>query len=121
MTPYFWIGLVITCVLHTPLDAQSPFDVQHAPTAPHRPPPFESATVPLRRFDVAPLRTDLVTDTSASWDYPLAGAVIGAVAGGLWGGWIARSNDYVGPPPYLFTVPVGAAAGFVAGLLVRGK
>jgi len=123
MTKQLWIGLLVAAALHAPLQAQSiRADAPQTATGPQRAGPLGDNPGPLLRDDVRPLLPPLTVDDGANWDYPLLGAVIGAVAGGLWGGWIAtRSDDYVGPPPYLLTVPVGAAAGFVAGLLVRGK
>jgi hypothetical protein len=52
--------------------------------------------------------------------YPALGVGIGALAGFAYGIYImASTQDYLGPPAYMLTVPVGAAAGAVVGLLAH--
>lgn len=51
------------------------------------------------------------------WRYPLTGAVVGAVAGAAWGSYVmATTDEYLAPPAYLVTVPLGAALGALLGV-----
>ena len=54
-----------------------------------------------------------------AWLYPAVGAVAGAVVGGVWGAYDANRSDYISPPPYLVTAPLGAAVGLLAGVLAN--
>lgn len=54
-------------------------------------------------------------------DYALVGAVTGAVVGGVFGVWSANKSDYIGPPPYYFSAPVGALLGIWVGLSLAGR
>lgn len=81
----------------------------HAPLSPgaYTPPgPGEAAAEPRAR--------------RSWWAYPATGAVVGAVVGGVWGTYSASRMDYLGPPPYLATAPLGAAVGFLAGVVANG-
>ena len=72
---------------------------------------LEAATVP----DATPVglmpAAERRTRSFAFW-----GGVAGAVAGGVWGYALhASADDWVGPPAFVFTVPVGVLTGALAG------
>jgi hypothetical protein len=52
----------------------------------------------------------------SAWKYPLRGAIIGAVAGAVWGTILmATADEYIGVPAHAFTVPGGALLGLAVG------
>jgi hypothetical protein len=51
------------------------------------------------------------------WRYPLIGAAAGAAAGTVLGIYVmARAEDYLAPPAFFVTAPLGAAVGALIGL-----
>lgn len=48
---------------------------------------------------------------------PLAGAVVGGIAGVFWGNHELDGVELIGPPPHVITIPVGAALGALAGII----
>lgn len=68
----------------------------------------------------APALPPAVKRDDARWNAAMIGVVVGAAVGGLIG-WSAEKDvrDSLAPPAYLFTVPAGAALGFVIGRYSR--
>lgn len=53
--------------------------------------------------------------SSTDWRYP----VWGAVAGGIWGTVVMlNADEWVAPPAYMVTIPLGAVVGGVAGWVI---
>jgi hypothetical protein len=49
----------------------------------------------------------------------LTGGLIGAAVGGLYGAYtMGRTEDYLGPPAYFYTVPGGALLGALVGAMI---
>ena len=60
--------------------------------------------------------------TSNRWLLPVAGTLLGAGLGIWWGHRIMDgADDWVAVPPYIYTVPVGAVAGLIVGVLANGS
>jgi hypothetical protein len=73
-------------------------------------------SAPLADVDGSPMafRTTSRVKTYAVW-----GGLGGAVAGGIWGlALLATAEDWIGPSPFVVTVPAGAVAGALVGAAV---
>lgn len=52
----------------------------------------------------------------SAWKYPVRGALIGALAGAVYGTIVmATADEYIGVPAHAFTVPAGAVLGLAVG------